>query len=107
VNGDVAGLEKLLADNLVHIHLNGHVDDKAAYLLGISEKFAFKALSRGALTVRVFGDAAVMTGLLMQTLIVRKSGHLMDIKAMTTQVWNRQGNGYVLNTCHNATLATV
>ena len=54
VNGDVARLEKLLADNLVHIHLNGHVDDKAAYLLGISEKFAFKALSRGALTVRVF-----------------------------------------------------
>jgi hypothetical protein len=107
MNGDVAGLEKLLADNLVHIHLNGHADDKTGYLLGVRDRFTFKAMSRGPLTVRVFGDIAVMTGSLTQTLIVRESGRIVDVTAMSTQVWNRQGDGYVLNTCHNAPVTTV
>lgn len=64
MKGDADGLALLLADNLVHIHLNGHADDKSGYLFGVRNKYTFRALSRGPLTVRIFGDAAVMTGTL-------------------------------------------
>jgi Domain of unknown function (DUF4440) len=104
MNGDADGLAPLLADNLVHIHLSGHADDKANYLYGVRNKYTFKGLSRGPLKIRVFGEAAVMTGALTQTLLVRESGSVMEVTAMTTQVWNRQGDRYVLNTCHNAPL---
>jgi ketosteroid isomerase-like protein len=102
MNGDADGLAKLLADDLVHIHLNGLIDDKAGYLLGVRDKFTFETVSRGPITIRVFGDVAVMTGPLTQTLIIRQSGRAIDVKAMSSQVWNRLGDGYVLNTCHNA-----
>jgi hypothetical protein len=104
MNGDADGLAQLLADNLVHIHLSGHADDKAGYLYGVRNKYTFKGLSRGPLKIRVFGEAAVMTGTLTQTLAIRDSGTVMEVRAMTTQVWNRQGDAYVLNTCHNAPL---
>lgn len=102
--GDAETLAALLAENLVHIHLNGQIDTKEGYLHGFRDVYTFRSISRGALTIRFFGDAAVMTGALSQTIEVRASGDTIDVSAVTTQVWNRSGGGWVLNTCHNAPL---
>lgn len=100
-------LAGMLAENLVHIHLTGVTDTKAGYLDGFHNKYTFRNIDRGPLTVRVFGDAAVMTGTLTQKLEIRASGEVWDVQAMTTQVWNRTANGWLLNTCHNAPLQKV
>ncbi len=103
--GDHDGLAALLTDDLVHIHLTGQIDTKERYLRGFRDKYRFRDIKRGLLTVRLFGKTAVMTGRLTQIIDVIETGQVMDVIAMTTQVWSHDGADWLLNTCHNAPLA--
>lgn len=105
IAGDHDGLAALLTDDLVHIHLTGQIDTKAGYLSGFRDKYRFRDIKRGPLTVRFFGDTAVMTGRLTQIIDVLETGQVMDVTAITTQVWSHDGAAWRLNTCHNAPLA--
>jgi ketosteroid isomerase-like protein len=101
VSRDIAALDALIGDDLVHIHGNGGVDDKAGYLGGIESKYDFHAVSRGDLTVRVYGDVAVVTGALSQTISVKGAPERHDIEAMTSQTWVRTAGRWRQTTCHN------
>jgi hypothetical protein len=87
VNADWAALSGLLGDDLVHIHANGQIDDKAKYLEGVSSKLEFIKIERPSLDVRIYGDLAIATGLLNQTVRVKASGATIDMRAATTQAW--------------------
>ncbi len=100
--GDAATLEAMLADSLVHIHLNGRVDDKPGYLAGFRDKYLFRDVARGPLNIRIWGDSAVMVGPLTQRLTVRETGQELAVRAITTQTWQRTGGQWRLTTCHNA-----
>lgn len=104
MDGDDATLEGMLSDDLVHVHLNGATDTKAGYMAGFRDAYLFREVGRGPLAIRVYGDAAVMTGPLTQVIVIRASGEERAVRATTTQVWNRSGGGWLLNTCHNAPL---
>ncbi|WP_238364536.1 nuclear transport factor 2 family protein [Mesobacterium pallidum] len=95
-------LEAMLADDLVHIHLNGKTDDKPAYMDAMRHGYAFRDLTRGDLNIRCYGDFAVMTGPLSQTLEVLATGDILKFDAVTTQTWIRLDGVWLLNTCHNA-----
>ena len=105
MRGDADTLDAMLAADLVHIHLNGKADGRAAYLAGVRDAYTFRALTRGDLNIRCYGDFAVMTGTLSQQLEVRATGEIMHVHAMTTQTWLRRDGHWMLNTCHNAPLA--
>jgi hypothetical protein len=105
--GDAVKLEAMLASDLVHIHLNGTTDTKNGYLEGVRTKYRFQRIERGRLAVRVYGDAAVMTGALRQTITVLDTGRTIDVEAMTTQTWIRRGGQWLLNTCHNSPVSSV
>ncbi len=102
MNNDVEGLSAMLAENLAHIHLNGNVDGKNAYLEGVRDRFRFLSVKRDNLNIRVLGDTAVMIGDLIQQTRALTTNEDFDIQAVTTQVWERKNNKWVLNTCHNA-----
>ena len=104
MRSDVDALSALMADDLVHIHGNGHIDDKAGYLDGVAKKFRFHNVERHDLRVRVYGAVAVMTGRLTQTVVVRATEQSHPIEAVTTQTWNRTDRGWLQSTCHNAFL---
>jgi ketosteroid isomerase-like protein len=104
IAGDIAALDALMADDLVHIHGNGHIDDKAAYLKGVETKFIFHRIERGDLNVRVYGAVAVVIGTLSQSVSVRGIDKKNEIKALTTQTWIHGSAGWKQNTCHNAFL---
>ena len=104
-SGNVGALSELMADDLVHIHGNGAIDDKASYLKGVETKYVFHRIERGDLNIRVYADVAVVIGILNQTVSVRGTDKLNDIRAMTTQVWVRSGAGWKQSTCHNAFLS--
>lgn len=101
---DLAALRDLMADDLVHIHGNGAIDDKAGYLEGVETKYVFHRVERGDLNVRIYGDVAVVIGTLDQTVSVRGIDKRNEIKAITTQTWVRTGAGWKQSTCHNAFL---
>ena len=102
--GDAEALAAMLDDDLVHVHLTGRTDGRDGYLAGFRDKYRFRDVARGPLTIRLFGDAAVMTGPLTQSLDVLETGETMAVRAFTTQVWHRSGDTFLLNTCHNAPL---
>ena len=104
MRGDTERLSALMADDLVHIHGNGHIDDKAGYLAGVADKFRFHDVERHDLRVRVYGAVAVMTGRLTQRVVVRATEESHAINAVTTQTWNRTERGWLQSTCHNAFL---
>ncbi len=80
---DWEALAGLLADDLTHVHMPGRLEDKAAYLAGI--KGRPRRAERRDLRVRLYGETAVMTGVLVN------HRELGAEEAMVTQVWVRRG----------------
>lgn len=93
VKGDWDGLGALIADDVVHIHGNGSIEDKATYIAHISEKLTFLRVERPSLKVRVYGDTAIATGILDQTVRLKGPETEISQSAATTQLWvKRDGN---------------
>ena len=59
-SGDLAALAEVLADDYLHVLAPGRVVDKAQYIEMIRN--GPRRPERGSLHVRVYGDAAVITG---------------------------------------------
>jgi hypothetical protein len=92
---DWTALDALLDDSLTHTHMNGRVDDKTALLANL--KARPRALSRGPLRVRLYGDSAVMTG--PQYLDLGAG----VVKNQATGTWIRREHGWVLAAFHAST----
>jgi len=82
-------LDRLIAEDLVHIHANGAIEDRGAYFAGLRNKLEFLRFERETLEVRGHGDLAVATGILKQTLRDKDSNSLFELRLATTQVWWR------------------
>lgn len=97
---DMASLRDMLSDDLVHIHGNGRIEDKAAYLKGIEERLIFRAISRHDLKIRIFVDIAIMTGPIDQTLHYRDSDQVNEMRAVATQVWRSEAGRWRMVSFH-------
>jgi ketosteroid isomerase-like protein len=96
IAGDFATLDRLLADDLVHVHGTGLPDCKAHYLQDLRETFEFVAISRGETQVRVYGDAAIVTGPMLHKVRLKTDGKLVEMAAYGTQIWERRSDGWKL-----------
>lgn len=94
VGKDWATLETLLADDLVHVHANGMVEGKASYLETMATTFEILKVNRPALDIRVMGSTAIVTGPLNQELRIVKTGALVELKAIATQIWLKSAAGW-------------
>lgn len=92
---DWAALDALLDDSLTHTHMNGRVDTKAALLENLRRRP--RTLRRGPLSVRAFGDAAVMTG--PQYLDLGEG----VVENQATQTWICRDGRWVLVALHAST----
>jgi ketosteroid isomerase-like protein len=59
-DGDVAALQLMLADDYVHVHMSGKIDDREEHLRAV-ERSPRKPIP-GETLVRIYGDLAVVTG---------------------------------------------
>lgn len=100
VAGDADMVESLMADDLVHIHGTGQIDGKAAYIAGLRSKYIFHRIERGEIDIRVYGDVAIVTGPLSQSVSVKGIDKINEISAIVTQSWMRGADGWKQNTCH-------
>lgn len=63
LQGDTTALDRILADDLVYTHSTARVDTKAQFLGSInSGDLKYESMKHDDLKVRVYGDAAVLTG---------------------------------------------
>jgi hypothetical protein len=90
--GDLAVLEQLLDEELVHVHATGRFQGKEEYLSSLAGRP--RTTTRGDLAVRVYGDAAVMTGVLVNSFGDGEGKRATDLYA--TQVWVRRDGAWRL-----------
>lgn len=89
---DLDELDDLLADDLVHIHAPGIAHDKAQLLEHTATRRAYLQIERGPLTVRVYGDTAVLTGQIRNRLRTAEGGE-RTLGGVATQVAVRSADG--------------
>ena len=64
VHGDIAALEKLMADDVTYVHASGKSDTKASYLDAIrSGQLRYLLWEPHQMNVRVLGETAVLNGM--------------------------------------------
>lgn len=88
VADDPDRLARLLAEDLVHVHTTGVVHNKQELLEHAGTFLAYLNVERSNLQVRrLSSEAAVMTGMMTNTIRFRASGETAVVQAYVTQVW--------------------
>lgn len=91
---DFAALDRLLADDLVHVHAGGNADTKQQYFRLIEDVCGFVAIERGPMAVRFYGDTAVVTGAMTHRVRIKPTGVIRTMEAFGTQVWAPHGDSW-------------
>jgi ketosteroid isomerase-like protein len=92
IDVDLPALDDLFDDTIVHVHAPGLVHDKAQLLDHVSSRRAYRAISRGELTIRVIGDVAVATGR-VHNVLSSPDGTERVVAGPATQVLRRCEDG--------------
>jgi ketosteroid isomerase-like protein len=95
IAGDVAALDRLLADDLTYVHSSGVTEDKAQSLATLAAKtLQYNEIQPSDLRVRVYGDTAVVTGRVAMKVIAQTAR--VELTNLFTAVYVRQGGEWRL-----------
>lgn len=84
--GDLKFLESLLHTDLYFCHSNGVVDDRAAYLLKMSQgRIAYQSITWADQVVTVLDNGAVLTGRMTSMVVVDEVAKRLDNRVV--QAW--------------------
>lgn len=86
---DYAALRELLHPDLVHVHTRGNQDTRESYLKFITEVIEILDVTREEVTVKVYGDCAIMSGVQINTVRARNKDEVVVVKTQLMQVWLR------------------
>jgi ketosteroid isomerase-like protein len=90
---DLATLDHLFADDLIHIHSTGLRHGKPALLAHIERRRAFLDITRGPLDVRIEGNLAVVTGPIANRMRTERGGETV-LLGIVTQILRREAAGW-------------
>jgi hypothetical protein len=93
VKRDRALMEKLFADDLLHVHSTGIVQTKAEVIDYAMHTLQFLSVTRQNLSLRFYGDeVAIMNGGMVNTMCRSDNPEkIVAAEALVTQVWVRSG----------------
>ncbi|AWE54800.1 DUF4440 domain-containing protein [Streptomyces nigra] len=89
VDADLATLDEIFDDTLVHTHAHGITHTKAQLLAHTADRRPYLGISRGELLVRLVGDVAVVTGPLTNRLRTPDGGE-RTLTGVATQILHRR-----------------
>lgn len=93
VERDFAALATLFADDLTYVHSIGTVQDRTTYLGYVQGPLRFLSIERAGLQVRLYGDVALMTGAMTNTIVAPNLAQPLKVDAFVAQVWRRGARG--------------
>lgn len=68
VSGDVAALERLIADDLIYLHSTGRVDTKRSFIDSLAARgLPYRAFGVEEQQVRMLGDAGIISAVILLT----------------------------------------
>ena len=91
---DLDELDRLFAEDLIHVHSTGMKHTKTELLRHIEQKRAFLAIDRGDLQIRVEGPIAVITGTMTNRMRSRDGKAEILLHGFVTQVLRRNDEGW-------------
>lgn len=94
VRKDLAALEWLLADDLVHVHSSGQVHTKPEFIAHLDRMGGFRSIERGPLDIRVEGDIAIVTGTSINGVRRLDTGEDVRLEGFATQILRRGPRGW-------------
>ena len=104
VNGDVATLERILADDCSYVHPSGKVETKAELLAGFkAQDRKYKSIKRDDVVVRIYGNTAIVTG--RNSISAEYLGKNYDVQNRFTRVYVKQAGGWRLVAHHGSNIA--
>jgi hypothetical protein len=86
---DYAALRQLLHPDLIHVHTRGNQDNRDSYLKFITEVIEILEVKREGVSVKLYGDCAVMSGVQINTVRARNKDEILVVKTQLLQVWLR------------------
>jgi ketosteroid isomerase-like protein len=92
VDGDLAVLDEIFDDDLVHIHAPGLVHTKPMLLEHVGTRRAYLDISRGDISIRMIGDVAILVGPITNVLR-NPDGSAREQRGQVTQVARRDDDG--------------
>jgi hypothetical protein len=96
VQRDRALMEKLFADDLLHVHTTGAVMNKAEIIDYAMNTLQFLSVTRQNLSLRFYGDdVAIMNGGMANSMCrIDQPDKIVNAEALVTQVWVRKGDSW-------------
>lgn len=91
---DLATLQSLLADELIHIHSTGMVHNKTQFLQHVQRMGGFVAIERETPHILINGDVALLTGPVCNTVRLLESGETKTRYGFSTLVLRRAPTGW-------------
>ncbi len=101
LSADVAGLDRLLADDWLLTHSDGKVQTKAEYLEELSTRSRRnQAIGNEDVRLRRYGDTAVVTGTSVQSAV--SNGQPWQGRFRFTRVWVQRDGHWVMVASHSS-----
>lgn len=91
---DVAALEWILADDLIHVHSTGMVHDKQQFIAHVQRMGGFRSIERGPLDIRVDGHIAIVTGSTANGVRSPETGEHVTLEGLSTLLMRRNERGW-------------
>ncbi|MCZ4061516.1 nuclear transport factor 2 family protein [Pantoea sp. LMR881] len=91
---DLILLEKLLAEDLIHIHSTGMVHNKPQFLRHVERMGGFTAICRETPDIRLAGDIALLTGNTCNTVRLLETGEEKVRSGFSTLVLRRTSQSW-------------
>lgn len=103
VNGDVATLDRILAEDVTYVHPTGKVETKAEVIAGFkNQDRKYKSIKRDDVVVRIYGSTAVVTG--RNTISAEYQGKNYDVQNRFTRVYVKQAGNWHLVAHHGSNI---
>jgi hypothetical protein len=103
IKADVAALDWLLASDMTYVHASGVLETKDAFVGGIrSGKYKYKAIATEDVSVRSYGDTAVLGG--KATIDVTADGKDIHVVLRFTDVWVKRDGRWQMVAWHSTSL---
>ncbi len=103
IKGDVAALSALFADGMTYVHSSAKLETRQEFLDLIKSGFyQYKSIATHDVTVRVYGQTAILAGL--ADIEVVSDGKPVSPKLRFTEVWVKGAHGWQLVVWHSTRL---
>ena len=97
VKKDTAFLNKILADSLLYIHSDGHVDSKKSLISAIAQKdLDYRQMELKEITIREYPRMVILSGNMDVTVYSKKQDKILDLRIRYLDVYHKIKNKWQL-----------